>query len=60
MKGPQEYRKIINRIRSRRSRYMRKKGRHPNGGTGWLDHPRLERLLYNSKRVIESDKKLDL
>lgn len=29
---------------------------YKNGRTGWLDDPYLERLIYNSKRVVDRSK----
>jgi len=45
MKACREYRRVINRVRSKEAQRGRR-----NGGVGWLDSFRLEQLVFNSKR----------
>ena len=47
MKGPREYKAIIARLRRREARRFGVR----NGGLPVMDFPRLDRLLYNSKRL---------
>ena len=48
MRGSLEARRTLNRYRSRAAKQGQK-----NGGYGWLDDIRLDRLLYNSKRFYQ-------
>jgi len=58
MQVPREARRIYNIYRSRKASDDRRKGRHPNGGWGWLDDYRLERIVATSKRGPRAIKRL--
>lgn len=47
MKGPREYKRLI----AKRRQWVARRG-VKNGSVGWMDDPGMERLLYNSKRLL--------
>lgn len=58
MQVPREARRIYNIYRSRKANDDRREGRRPNGGWGWLDDYRLERIVATSKRGPRATKRL--